>query len=397
MADPCLPPWLTIIGIGEDGLDGLSSACRAALEAAALIFGGRRHLDLAGAGGRGREWPVPFSIAPVLEARGQAVVVLASGDPFWFGAGTVLAAALAPQEWRAFPAPSTFALAASRLGWRLEETVCAGLHAAPFESLIPDLSEGRQLLCLLRDGEAPAALARWLDGQGFGGSQLHVLERLGGPHERIRQARAETFDLGSVAAPVAVAIVVQGRGLPRTPGLPDDAFRHDGQITRQAVRALTLAALAPRHGERLWDIGAGSGSVSVEWCLAAGGSAIAIEPRSERLSNIEANAARFGLSRRIAIVQGAAPAALTGLPQPDAVFVGGGADDAVIEAVWAVLPAGARLVVNSVTLETEALLMARAARHGGTLLRFDMATAAPLGRKRGWEHARPIVQWSVTR
>jgi precorrin-6B C5,15-methyltransferase / cobalt-precorrin-6B C5,C15-methyltransferase len=390
-------PWLSLIGIGEQGLGGLSSASRAALEAAEVVFGGPRHLALAAIDARGRAWPVPFDIAAVLTLRGRRVAVLASGDPFWFGVGGTLMAQLARREWQAFPGPSTFALAASALGWRLETTACLGLHAAPFTALRTDLHEGRRLIGLLRDAAAPGELARWLVGHGFGASRLHVLERLGGPAERIRSAVAEAFALDDIVAPVAVGIEARGAGLSCVPGRPDDVFRHDGQITRPAVRAISLANLAPRWGERLWDIGAGSGAIAIEWCLASRGEAVAIEARPDRVENLCFNLGAFGLEARVQVVEGRAPAALVGLPPPDAVFVGGGANEALLEAVWAAMPAGARLVVNAVTLETEALLQAWSQRWGGTLLRLEMAEAAPLGRMRGWVPARPIVQWSVSR
>lgn len=383
-------PWLTIIGLGEDGPPGLPDASRAALAAAQAVFGGPRHLALAGAGDRGHPWPVPFDIAPVLALRGRPVVVLASGDPFWFGAGGALADALAPGEWRAIPVAGVFSLAAARLGWRIEDTACLGLHAAPFARLRPHLAPGWRGIGTLRDGPAAGALARWLAEAGWGASDLWVMEALGGPRERIRTGRADGLDLSDVAAPVAVAIHAQGgEGLPRSPGLPDGLFRHDGQITKAPVRALALAALAPRRNAILWDLGAGSGSVSVEWAL-AGGRAQAVERRADRAATVRANAASFGVDHRVTTYQGAAMDLLPALPQPQAVFVGGGFDKALFDA----LPRGARLVVHAVTLETEALLSALHARHGGELLRLDIARAAPLGALRGWVPARPIVQWS---
>ena len=388
------------MGLGEDGLTGLSAASRAALAAAEVIFGGPRHLALVEAGARGQAWPLPFDVSPVLALRGRPVVVLASGDPFWFGVGGTLAAYLSPDEWRVAPAASTFSLAAARLGWRLEALICLGLHTAPFASALPHLHPGARLVCLLRSGAAVAEWAQWLDAQGFGASALWVLEALGGGRERIRATRANGFDLSDVASPVAVAVEVAaqpgltgGMGLPRSPGLPDAGYAHDGQITKAPVRALTLAALAPRPGAQLWDIGAGSGSVAVEWCL-AGGCAAAIEPRAARAANVRRNAQRFGVADRLTVVEGAAPVALAGLPTPQAIFVGGGFDAALFGRLQALGP-GCRLVVNAVTLETEALLLGLHALHGGELLRIELAHAAPLGRLRGWLPARPIVQWSV--
>lgn len=395
MADP----WLTIIGLGEDGPAGLSEASRAALMRADVVFGGPRHLTLAGITDRGREWPMPFRVEPVLAERGRNAVVLASGDPFWHGAGGSLAAHLGVGEWVCHPAPSSFSLAAARLGWRLEDTLCLGLHAAPFERLVPVLGRGVRLICLLRDGDAPAALAGWLTKRGFGPSRLTVLEALGGPRERVRTAIAGGFDLEGIAHPVAVAIEAAGApGLPRASGLADDLFSHDGQITKRPVRALTLSALAPRPGETLWDLGAGSGSVSVEWCLAAPGTrAQAVEVRPARAANIRRNAEAFGLSPRLAVVEGSWRDAAPALPAPDAIFIGGGAELAGLETIWSLMPQGARLVVNAVTLESEALLALCHERHGGTLLRIELAAAEPLGGLRGWRPSRPVIQWSVVR
>ncbi len=392
-------PWLTIIGLGEDGLDGLGLASRRALERAELVFGGPRHLALAGAGDRGRPWPVPFSVAPVLAARGRPVAVLASGDPFWHGAGPSLTAALDATEWVAHPAPSTFSLAAARLGWPLADCLCRAVHAAPFEILLQDLAAGARLICLVRDGAAVGELAAWLTGQGFGASRLTVMEALGGPRERLRGTTAAGFDLAEIAAPVAVAVAAAGAaGLPHSPGLPDALFEHDGQITKRAMRALTLSALAPRPGERLWDIGAGAGSVGIEWLLAAKRTTVcAVESDPERAERIGRNAGRFGVAERLAVTVAKAPDGLADLPPPQAVFVGGGAGPELLDRLWAAIPSGTRLVANAVTLESEALLADWSARAGGQLLRIELAEAAPLGRKRGWKSARPVVQWSVTR
>ncbi|MDP5306940.1 precorrin-6y C5,15-methyltransferase (decarboxylating) subunit CbiE [Paracoccus spongiarum] len=393
-------PWLTIIGLGEDGLAGLTDASRAALDGAEIVFGGPRHLALAGAGARGRDWPVPFDIAPVLACRGRPVAVLASGDPFWFGAGGSLAAQLEPGEWQAHPVPGSVSLAAARLGWRIEETDCLGLHAAPLAVLRARIAPCCRIIATQRDGRAPAELAQWLAAQGFGAMRMVVLERLGGPAERVREARAAGFKLSDIAAPVVVALcgadLPRGSGLARAAGLPDSDFAHDGQITRSAVRALTLAALAPRRGEALWDIGGGSGSISVEWAL-AGGRATCIEPRADRIATIRANIDGFGLQGRVAALQGSAPEALEGLAAPDAVFLGGGASAGLLDRLWTLLPPGARLVANAVTLDSEALLAAMQARQGGRLLRIDLAEAQPLGRMRGWQPQRPVVQWAVTR
>jgi precorrin-6Y C5,15-methyltransferase (decarboxylating) len=389
-------PWLSIIGLGEDGLAGLSEASRNALASAEIVFGGPRHLALVGV--RGQAWPVPFSVEPVLALRGRRVAVLASGDPFWHGVGGSLAQALRPEDWTAYPAASTFSLVAARLGWRLEEVACLGLHAAPLERLRPVLSQGQRIICLLRDGFSTADLAAYLRHQGFGASVLHVMQDLGGPREHRFNVTAQTYDTPETSDLVAVGIDCCGLGLPRSSGLPDDLFDHDGQITKRPVRALTLSALAPRPGEVLWDIGTGSGSVAIEFLLAAPRSTVhALEQDSARAARACLNAERFGLGHRFHLTELSAPQGLTGLPKPDVVFVGGGASQALFDQLWAILPIGARLVANAVTLETEVLLANWQARHGGTLLRVELAEAAPLGSKRGWQPFRPLVQWSVTR
>lgn len=393
MADP----WLTIIGIGEDGLAGLSEASRKALANAETVFGGERHLALADVGSRGRPWPVPFDAEIVMSCRGQPTVVLASGDPFWYGAGASVAEKLDGDEWIAHPAPSTFSLAAARLGWRLEAVICLGLHAAPFERLVPHLARGARIICLVRDATAVADLAKWLTAHGWGASAFWTLAALGGQRESIRESRADNLAGDGAGNLVAVAIEARGgQGIPRSSGLSDDLFAHDGQITKRPLRALALSALAPRAGERLWDIGAGSGSISVEWAL-CGGTATAIEAREDRAANIRTNATAFGLVHRITVVTGKAPEALAGQHVPDAVFIGGGLDGAMFDAVWSRLSPGTRLVAHAVTLETEALLGELHQRHDGELMRVEIAHAAPLGRYRSWEAARPVVQWSTVR
>ena len=364
---------------------------------AETVFGGERHLALAGITNRGRPWPVPFNVDVVLSCRGRPTVVLASGDPFWHGAGGGLAEKLEDDEWIACSAPSTFSLAASRLGWRLEEVICLGLHAAPFERLVPHLARDLRIICLVRDGKAARDLARWLAERGWGASLFWTLVALGGPNESIVQHRADSYMGDSADSLLAVALEARGsQGIARSSGLPDDLFAHDGQITKRPVRALVLSALAPRPGERLWDIGAGSGSISVEWAL-CGGSAIAIEAREDRVANIRRNAAAFGVSYRIAVIPGKAPEALAGLDGPDAVFIGGGLDRGMFDAVWSRATPGMRLVAHAVTLETEAHLAELSQRHGGELMRFEIAQAAPLGRYRSWDASRPVVQWSVVR
>jgi precorrin-6Y C5,15-methyltransferase (decarboxylating) len=404
-SDDMPAPWLSIVGIGEDGLDGLSAAARQLIAGAELVAGGRRHLALVASLGKpALEWEMPFaaSIPKLLAYRGKCVVALCSGDPFWYGAGAVIADAVTAAETVVVPAASTFAWAAARLRWRLEDTITLGLHARPIELLRPHLRTGARLIVLVRDGVAPAQMASYLTGLGFGPSRLTVLEALGGPSERIRATTAAGFALDDVRSPVALAIeAVAEPGatiIPRVAGLPDELFKHDGQLTKREIRAVSLSALAPRGGELLWDVGAGSGAIGIEWLLAhPANRAIGIEARENRLGNARANARALGVPH-FDLRLGTAPGALQGLPAPDAVFVGGGAGrDGVLDAVWQALPRGGRLVVNAVTLETEAVLIAWQARHGGALLRLSVERAGPVGGRTGWRPAMPVVQWSVTK
>ncbi len=378
----------------------MPAASHKALEAAEIVMGAKRHLKLLPDLAAQRvTWPVPFAdgLPGLLALRGRAVVVLASGDPFWFGAGGVIARHLSRGEWTALPGPSTFSLAAARLGWRLEATQTLGLHAAPLTRLRPYLIPGQQALVLLRDGAAVGELARWLVRTGFGETHIHVMEALGGPRERVRSERAAKLGFDDIAHPVCAGLEIAGDGdtLPRCSGLPDATFESDGQITKRPMRALTLSALAPRPGEHLWDIGGGSGSVAIEWLLSHPNTrATTIEPQRDRAERIRINADALGVDR-LCIVTGSAPSALAGLDLPDAVFIGGGLGQDLLVWLSEHLPAGTRLVANAVTLQSEALLSQWQAEAGGELLRIALARAAPLGARTGWKSAYPVVQWSV--
>ncbi len=395
--------WLSIVGIGEDGVKGLGDNARAAIHAASVVFGGKRHLKLAASliSGEARAWPTPFDAAmrDVVAMRGRPVCVLASGDPFFHGVGVTLSRHVSSEEFATYPSPSALSLAASRLGWALQDIETISLHGRSIDLVRPFLQPGRRLVALTSDEKGPAELAELLTGSGFGRSPMTVLEALGGEAERIRQAMADGFALQDINSLNVVAIEVVAdvgaRVLPRGFGLDDMLFEHDGQITKREIRALTLSALAPRRGELLWDIGAGSGSIGIEWMLADPSmKAIAIEAHPERAARIRRNAASFGVPGLL-LVEGAAPSALGGLPQPDAIFLGGGGSEPdVFDTAVAALKPGGRLVANAVTLEMEAVLLAAQARLGGRLIRVDVARAAPVGTMQGWKPAMPVTQWS---
>ena len=402
------PRWLSIVGIGEDGVEGLGATARGLIGAAEIVFGGRRHLALAAPLVRGaaRPWPSPFdgAAAEVLQHRGRPICVLASGDPFHYGVGAVLARHVDAREMIVVPAPSAFSLAAARLGWSLPQTILLSVHGRTLDLVRPHLQPGARILALTSDADGPVALATLLQQSGFGASRLHVLEALGGPRERIRQATAAGFDLVAIDALNTVAIEVvaapDARVLARTAGLADALFEHDGQVTKREIRAVTLSSLAPRRGELLWDIGAGAGSVAIEWMLADPAMrAIAIERHTVRAARIRRNAAAFGVPG-LEIVEDAAPAALAGLATPDAVFVGGGGGAGgagVLDAAARALRPGGRLVVNAVTLDTEALLLARYAALGGELIRIAVSRTGPLGETTAWRAALPVTQWIWTK
>ncbi|MBB4567213.1 precorrin-6Y C5,15-methyltransferase (decarboxylating) [Rhizobium leucaenae] len=400
---PSAQRWLTLIGIGEDGPAGLGDDAKRLIGAAPVVFGGTRHIELMQAliKGEAHSWPSPFekSIEAVLARRGMPTVVLASGDPFYYGVGATLSRHIPASEMTVIPAPSSFSLAASRLGWPLQDVTVLSLHGRPLDLVRPHLHPGRKILALTSDAQGPAGLARLLQETGFGRSTLTVLEALGGPHERVSAQQAADFALSGIndlnVCGIGVATATDARILPLSAGLDDSLFEHDGQITKREIRALTLSALAPRHGELLWDIGAGSGSIGVEWMLAHPSMrAIAIESSSERAARIRRNAANFGVPG-LTVVEGQAPQALAGLPAPDAIFVGGGGSDAgVMDAAIAGLKTGGRLVANAVTTEMEAVLLAEHARRGGSLIRIDIARAAPVGTMTGWRPAMPVTQWS---
>jgi len=400
---PAAGRWLSIVGIGEDGRAGLAPAAAAALDAARVVYGGRRHLDLAAPlDAEARPWPSPIHEAypEILARRGNPTCVLATGDPFHYGIGAEIARLVPPAEIRAFPQPSAFSLACARLGWPLAECGLVTLHGRALARIIPHIQPGVRLLVLSWDGTTPAALAAMLTERGFGTSTLTVLEAMGGPRERIRAAKAEAFDLPAIDPLNTVAITIDGAGraLPLAPGLDDGLFENDGQLTKAEIRALTLAALRPHPGLHLWDVGAGAGSIAIEWMLRHPSlRATAIEARPDRAERILRNAQAMGVPD-LTVVTGAAPASLAGLTTPDAIFIGGGVSaPGILTTTLAALRPGGRCVANAVTLEGEAALLAAFANQGGSLRRFSVDRASPVGGLHGWRPAMPVTQWAWTK
>lgn len=397
-----MTPWLTVVGIGEDGFAGLGKAARRTLLNAAHIVGAERQLALLPrcVGAEQHTWPSPFSLTLVLARHGTPTCVLASGDPMFYGVGASLARELPADELRVLPAPSSPSLAAARLGWALQECTTLSLVARPLAALNRHLHPGARLLVLSEDGDSPARVAALLRERGFGPSRLTVLEHLGGPAERRLDGLAADWTAPRVADLNLLAIDCRtdaaARPLPPTCGLPDEAYRHDGQLTKRDVRAVTLARLAPLPGELLWDVGAGCGSIGIEWLRAHPQCrAIAVEADEGRQAHIRHNRDALGVPG-LQLVAGAAPAALDGLPAPDAVFIGGGVTvPGVLETCWQRLKPGGRLLANAVTLESEARLLDWHARHGGDLLRLDIAQARPLGSFHTWRQALPITLLTV--
>jgi precorrin-6Y C5,15-methyltransferase (decarboxylating) len=370
---------------------------------AELVFGGERHLSLAASliKGEARAWASPLtnSLEEIEGARGRRVCVLASGDPFHYGIGATLSRKVAAEEMEAIPAPSAFSLAAARLGWPLQDVATVSVHGRPLELVLPHLQPGQRLLVLTSDETGPAALAALLVANGFGASRLHVLETLGGARERVSSHVAERFAAGEIdplnVCGIEVVAGADARVISLAPGLRDDFYEHDGQLTKREVRAVTLASLAPKRGQLLWDIGAGAGSIAIEWMLADPSlKAIAIEADDERVMRIRRNALALGVPD-LEVVSGTVPAALDGLETPDAIFIGGGGSDpGVMEAALAALKPGGKLVANAVTVEFEAILIARQAERGGTLTRIGITRLSAVGTMHGWRPAMPVTQWT---
>jgi precorrin-6Y C5,15-methyltransferase (decarboxylating) len=389
-----------VVGIGADGWHGLSPAAQAAVLDATTLVGSERQLALVPDANATRR-PLTSALDAFVDelADTDGVCVLASGDPMLHGIGATLARRLGPERLDVHPHPSAFALACARLGWPAADVDLVSAVARPPEVVARLLQPGRRFVAYVTGADGARTVARILEERGFGASRFVVLERLGADDERITSSTASTFDAD--VDPLHV-VAVEARGaplLPLVPGLPDDAYETDGQLTKRHIRASTLAALAPTPGAHLWDVGAGSGSIAIEWLRAEPtATATAIEPRDERADRVERNAHRLGVPDRLTVVRGRAPEAFHSLSVPAAAFIGGGlTTPGLIERCWDVLPADGRLVANAVTLEGEQALFAARAEHGGDLVRLEVAHAEPLGGLTGWRPQRPVVQWAATK
>jgi len=401
--------WLSIVGIGEVGWDGLNDEAKRAVESAELVYGGARHLALlptAGSSATRIPWPSPMTPAVqqiLTEYRGKKrVTVLASGDPMLHGVGVPLTRDLVATEFRVIPLVSAFSLACARLGWPMAETTLITLVNRPVEQLLRHLYPDQRLVIFSEDGSTPATVARLLTESGYGSSKIDVFENLGGSSERnIKELAACWLNKQCGKLNLMAVLCVPdttARPLSLAPGLPDDAFDTDGQLTKREVRAVTLSRLAPLPNQTLWDVGAGTGSIGIEWMrVHPSCSCIAFEAREDRAVRIRENAARLGVPR-LRVIQGTAPAAFAGLRPPDAIFIGGGVgNDDLFDACWAKLSPAGRLVANAVTLQSEASLVARHTLYGGDLMRMTVSRADLIGGLYGWRQMMPITQWTVTK
>jgi len=409
MSDAALTPWLTIIGIGDNGLESLTPEAQAIVwQAETLVIGERLDAVIDGSSlpdlKRILTWGAGFreTLAEILKLRGTPVTVLATGDPMHFGIGATLRRYVAAEEMFVLPSPSAFSLAASRLGWPLQSVTQISLHGRPLAFLNRHVMPRARILALTSDASTVQAAAVLLAERGFGASVLHVLEHMGGTKERLLRMTAlemaETCPVISDFNTLAIDCAADGPLLAPVPGLPDEAFRHDGQLTKREIRAATLTQLSPFPNALLWDVGAGCGSIAIEWMRSGMGTkAIAIEPKPERVAMIRANAETLGVPD-LEIVEGHAPEALAGLKRPDVIFIGGGiSGEGLFEACWAALGVGGLLVANAVTIEGEARLADLRGQHGGELVRIQVARAAPVGRFCGWKSLMPVTMWTVVK
>jgi precorrin-6B C5,15-methyltransferase / cobalt-precorrin-6B C5,C15-methyltransferase len=401
----CDERWLSIVGIGEDGWEGLSAEAKKAVASAELLYGGKRHLAYVPNVDAVRiVWPSPMASAvqDILgqHRRNKNVTVLASGDPMLYGVGVTLTRELEPTEFRVIPQVSAFSLACARLGWPSAETALISLVSRPIEQMQLYLSPGRRFIVYSESGFTPAAVAQTMTQLGYGLSRLIVFESLGGASEQRWEEEARSWSrehCGDLNL-IAITCVANSGTTPLSivPGLPDNVFETDGQLTKREVRAVTLSRLAPLPGQRLWDVGAGSGTIGIEWMrVHSSCSCVAFEEREDRAARISINAKRHGVPA-LQVIQGTAPSSFEDLEAPDTIFIGGGLHrDGLFQACWDRLKRGGRLVANAVTIESESTLASLHKTYGGELIRVLVARADSIGGTLGWRHLMPITQWMV--
>ena len=394
--------WLNIVGIGEDGMDGLTPVTRVTVEQADVVIGGERHHGLTPNLKAERiAWPSPFDalIDTISVHRGKRVVVLATGDPLWYSVGPKIAKSFEAEEVVFHPQLSAFQWLAVRMGWSLADLETLTVHGRPVQQMIPFIRPNARLLLLTTGAQTPSEVAEILTARGYGASRITVFGALGGDRETRFYSIASEWDqvVPDFNSMAVECVASEGAQVLPLMGLPDDAFASDGTMTKQEVRAVTLAKLMPMRGAVLWDIGCGSGSVAIEWMRGARDAvAVGVEPRADRIALATQNALALG-APRLTVIEGRAPESLVGLPKPDAVFVGGGLTQETFQIAWDALSSYGRFVANAVTLETEAVLRDLHSKFGGQLIRLSVERAEPVGRLTGWRPAMTVTQWSIVK
>ena len=391
-------PWLNIIGINSSDITILPKNLIKSIKDADIVFGAKRHTSLfQNLNDNIKPLEIPFkkTIDKILTMRRQKVILLVSGDPFWYGAGKIISNSLKDNEWVSYPVPSTFSLIASKLGWPIEQIFCIGLHAKSFKSTRHLLHEKAKFIILLKNGNQVLQFSKWLSLEGFGKSKIFIIESIGFKNERIRETSAEKLNFSNIRHPVSIAVEVKGKGFvfPSSTGKDDFIFENDGQISNKQIRAITLSSLSPRPGQHLWDIGSGSGSISIEWLLINNlNYATAIEIKKSRALHIKNTAYKLGLEK-LNVIEADAIKVINKLQKPDAVFIGGGFTEELFNCIWNIIPNGTKLVVNSVTLETNAIFSELQKIYGGNLTKIEISNVKKLGTKRSWNYNYPVTQF----
>ena len=398
-------PWLTIIGIGDNGLDGLSKESISKINNAEYVFGGERHLSFIPDNGIKKilwENPIKNSVERIISLKSRPVCVLASGNPLWHGIGNTLLKYISVDEMLIHPSPSVFSLACAKVGWDLNDVEAISLHTNPVSVIGKYLQQGIKLFLLTKNSKTPIEVVDYLNKHGFNKSKFIIFENLGGVNENITTTTVESFDLKDISRLNVICIEciadTDTNYYSCVPGLPNEIFNNDGQITKREIRAATLAKLTPFKDDLLWDIGAGSGSISIEWMRSGKNlKAIAIECNSRRIEFLKKNAIELGVPN-LEIIQGKAPDILLGLKKPNAIFIGGGLSgnngiEIIEKSINSLLPNG-RLVINAVTIETEILLINNCKKYGGDLTKIAVSKVKKVGSSIAWDDYMPVVQWS---